>query len=315
MSAANFFWITSECPCSLAQRANFFWITSECPCSLAQRRISFGLPPSVRVPLLKGEFLLDYLRVSALLVEAGRSGGVGERISDSRRVGGRESGPSEVPATPGTLRGPSFCRKRFILSGMAEKPRIPLEPGKYYHLFNRGVNRNLIFQETADYQKFLTLVERHVCPIGHVYSYALMRDHWHLSISTFPEGDLPPYRLKDKHALGRVIGHLQNAYAKYYNHKYRRVSAVFEHKYERHEVGFLKYFKALVVYHHFNPQKHGFIDAYKNYPWTSYRTLIQQETLTFLQREIVWQKFGGQQAFLDAHSDYNDAFWDKLTVE
>jgi hypothetical protein len=198
---------------------------------------------------------------------------------------------------------------------MAQKPRIHLEPGKCYHLFNRGVNRTVIFQETEDFEKFLSLVELHICPIGHVYSYVFMWDHWHLSISTFLAGNLPAHRLKDKHALSRVIGHLQNAYAKYYNHKYRRVSAVFEHKFERHEVNTLEYFKALVVYHHFNPQKHGFIETYQGYTWTSYRTLIQQETPTFLQREIVWQKFGGQQAFLDAHLDYNESFWDKLTVE
>ncbi len=198
---------------------------------------------------------------------------------------------------------------------MAEKPRIALEPGKYYHLFNRGVNRTLIFQETADYEKFLMLIERHICAVGKVYSYALMRDHWHLCISTLPADELPPHRLKDVHALGRVVGHLQNAYAKYYNHKYSRVSAVFEHKYERHEVHSQEYFRSLVVYHHFNPQKHGFIDLYTNYSWSSYRSLIQPGSSTFLDREAVWEKFGGREAFITAHIDYNEAFWDKLTVE
>lgn len=214
------------------------------------------------------------------------------------------------------LSNPFIYSKRLYLSFvMAEKPRIILEPGKYYHLFNRGVNRTLIFQETADYDKFLELVALHIGAIGHTYSYALMRDHWHLCISTLPANELPPHRLKDKHALSRVVGHLQNAYAKYYNHKYRRVSAVFEHKYERQEVYSLEYFKSLVVYHHFNPQKHGFIDKYTLYPWSSYRSLLEQTAPTFLRREAVWEKFGGRDAFIAAHADYNEAFWDKLTIE
>lgn len=198
---------------------------------------------------------------------------------------------------------------------MAEKPRISLKPGKYYHLLNRGVNRAAIFQETADFDKFLSLAQHHLCEVGQVYSYVLLWDHWHLCLSTFSRANLPAYRLKDKHALGRVVGHLQNAYAKYYNHKYKRVSAVFEHKYERYDVDSLEYFKALIVYHHFNPQKHGFIDKYTHYPWSSYRTLLEQDTPTFLSRDVVLKKFGGREAFISAHQNYNEAFWDKLTVE
>ncbi len=198
---------------------------------------------------------------------------------------------------------------------MAEKPRIHLEPGKYYHLFNRGINRATLFHDADDFEKFLVLAEHHLCPIGRVYAYALLRDHWHLCISTLPATQLPPHRLKDKHALGRVVGHLQNAYAKYFNHKNRRVSGLFEHKYERTEVSSLQYFKTLIVYLHFNPQKHDFVASYENYRWSSYRTLREDTTKTFLARDLVMSKFGGREAFLIAHENYEKSFWDKLAID
>ena len=120
--------------------------------------------------------------------------------------------------------------------------------------------------------------------------------------------------MKDKHGLSRVIGHLQNAYAKYYNHKYKRVSSVFEHKFERFHVDSLAYLKRLIVYHHFNPQKHNFIEKFEQYPWTSYRTLISDEE-TFLARDKVIDKFDGLNKFIEAHMNYNDKFWDKLNWE
>ena len=198
---------------------------------------------------------------------------------------------------------------------MPESPRIPLLPGRYYHLFNRGVNRTTIFDEAADYERFLWLVRQHILPVGRVYSYALLRDHWHLCISTFPAEKLPPHRLKDKHALGRVVGHLQNAYAKYFNHKYRRVSGLFEHKYERVEVTSVEYFRTLVLYHHFNPQKHDLIDYFDRYPWSSYQHLRDDAEPTFLAREVVWQKFGGRAAFQAAHQQYEHNFWEKLGID
>jgi hypothetical protein len=33
---------------------------------------------------------------------------------------------------------------------MPAKPKTNLVPGKYYHLFNRGINRRVLFQDEAE---------------------------------------------------------------------------------------------------------------------------------------------------------------------
>ncbi len=60
---------------------------------------------------------------------------------------------------------------------------IPLEPGKYYHIYNRGNNRENIFKEDRNYAYFLKLYVFHVGPIADTYAYCLLRNHFHLTCS------------------------------------------------------------------------------------------------------------------------------------
>ena len=57
---------------------------------------------------------------------------------------------------------------------------IPLEPGKYYHIYNRGNNRENIFKEDRNYAYFLKLYTFRVGPIADTYAYCLLRNHFHL---------------------------------------------------------------------------------------------------------------------------------------
>ena len=59
---------------------------------------------------------------------------------------------------------------------------IPLEPGRYYHIYNRGNNRENIFKEDRNYAYFLKLYAFHVGPIADTYAYCLLRNHFHLFV-------------------------------------------------------------------------------------------------------------------------------------
>jgi hypothetical protein len=62
-----------------------------------------------------------------------------------------------------------------------------------------------------------------------------------------------------------------------------------------------RYFVRLVVYIHLNPVRHGFVDAPDGWPFSSYRTLLTTGP-TRLERELVLDWFGGQEAFVSAHA-------------
>jgi len=54
-----------------------------------------------------------------------------------------------------------------------------LQYGVYYHIYNRGVNRENIFREERNYPYFLKLYARYIEPVAETYVYCLLRNHFH----------------------------------------------------------------------------------------------------------------------------------------
>jgi len=57
-----------------------------------------------------------------------------------------------------------------------------LQSGVYYHIYNRGNNRENLFLEEKNYPYFLFLYEKHIEPVADTYAYCLMRNHFHLLV-------------------------------------------------------------------------------------------------------------------------------------
>ncbi|NJC27750.1 transposase [Neolewinella antarctica] len=184
---------------------------------------------------------------------------------------------------------------------MPQAPRPVIRPNAYYHIYNRGVNRRTIFRKDSDFLHFLMLCDKYLAQAGQLLSYALMRDHFHLTVLMNPAADIPPKLLRTEHTLGRTFGHLQNAYANYFNFKYGTVSGLFEARFERKEVDSLRYLLDLIVYQHRNPRKHGVVDDYRSYFWTSYQEFANPLVTCHVAKELTLAKFGGPQAFFAAH--------------
>ncbi len=58
----------------------------------------------------------------------------------------------------------------------------PLQFGQYYHIFNRGNNRETLFREERNYPYFLSLFVKHIDPVVDTYAYCLMPNHFHLLV-------------------------------------------------------------------------------------------------------------------------------------
>src|SRR3990172_3548488 len=59
---------------------------------------------------------------------------------------------------------------------------IPFVPDQYYHIYNRGVNRERIFFEQANYLLFLRGIKKYICPKAKIIAYCLMPNHYHLLV-------------------------------------------------------------------------------------------------------------------------------------
>ena len=58
----------------------------------------------------------------------------------------------------------------------------PLLPGVYYHIYNRGNNREDLFIEKRNYPYFLSLYAKHIEPVADTFAYCLLRNHFHFSL-------------------------------------------------------------------------------------------------------------------------------------
>ncbi|MCK9399108.1 MAG: hypothetical protein M0Q51_03800 [Bacteroidales bacterium] len=57
-----------------------------------------------------------------------------------------------------------------------------LIPGKFYHIYNCGINGENLFNITEDYERFMRLYEKYICPVADTYAWVLMKNHFHLMV-------------------------------------------------------------------------------------------------------------------------------------
>jgi len=172
----------------------------------------------------------------------------------------------------------------------------PITHGNYYHVYNCGINGVSLFREKKNYEFFLQLYEKYICPIADTYAWCLMGNHFHILIRIREENEIDLNRLyTSDRILYPVRGikpphiyfsHLFNSYAQAYNNMYARHGGLFERPFKRKLISSEKYFRRLVLYIHNNPVHHGFCEHPVEYLWSSYigsisdkRIIVKQELL------------------------------------
>ena len=143
---------------------------------------------------------------------------------------------------------------------------------QYYHLYNRGANRQEIFIEPSDYAYFLSLFKCHLAhntkndPFYRVFkkyeneveiiAYCLMPNHFHLLCY-----------LKDPQGIVHLMRSVMTAYSMYFNKKYKHSGKLYESNFLATRVDSDTYLWHVSRYIHLNP-----IDAgldYLTYEYSS----------------------------------------------
>ncbi len=195
---------------------------------------------------------------------------------------------------------------------------VKVEKGRTYHIYNRGINGENIFIEDRNYTYFLKRWQDFLAPVTETFAYCLLRNHFHFlvrvksadilvkDINTGKEKILDPTQ---------QFSNFFNSYAQSINKSYHRTGSLFEHPFRRIEVQSDTYFTRLIAYIHYNPQKHGFIDNYKDYPYSSYQSHISKRP-TKLNRQEVIDWFGNETEFISFHDSYREfSDLDKVVYE
>ncbi len=159
--------------------------------------------------------------------------------------------------------------------------------GEFYHIYNRGNSKQIIFRSETDYTRFKEILYianstesfklRNLETVNvfdterkdmlvHIGAYCLMPNHFHLLVTPARENGVPQFMLK-----------LATSYASYFNKKYDRTGALFEGSYKAKYADSDRYLKYLFSYIHLNPfrgkdghsQKYINLNRLHEYPYSS----------------------------------------------
>ena len=147
--------------------------------------------------------------------------------------------------------------------------RDSLIVGEYYHIYNRGVNKNLIFNDQNDYYRFIKSIflfnsdkslEIGAVSRGNTYrnvffvdrgnqlvdigAYCLMPNHFHFLI-----------KQKVDNGISIFFKKVLTGHSMFYNKKYKRTGPLFEGRFKSKLISNDEYLSYLFAYIHLNPVK------------------------------------------------------------
>lgn len=204
-----------------------------------------------------------------------------------------------------------------------------LLPGQFYHVFNRGNNRENVFYKPENTLYFLKKYTKYLFPLVETYTYCLLPNHFHLLIRVRSiaeiltqdgAADLACFKNLEDLARGKdaatchaYVGELVSeqfrllfmSYAKAINKQEKRVGSLFQKNFKRLCITSDPHLHNVVLYIHANPQLHRLRGDFRNWTDSSYATMLSDGP-TKLCRTAVLNWFGGKEQFIHRHKEYID---------
>ncbi len=152
----------------------------------------------------------------------------------------------------------------------------------------------------------LNLYVRYIEPVAETFAYCLLRNHFHLLVriksetEIFSEIQNSSETIQVSTSPSTQFSNFFNAYAKAINNAYGRTGSFFQHPFGRIPVTNSGQFHQVVLYIHHNPQKHKFVDDFREWKYSSYGLLLS-DLPTMLNRDAVLEWFGNRSEYTRLH--------------
>lgn len=132
--------------------------------------------------------------------------------------------------------------------------------GQYYHVYNRGTNRQPIFASEENY-RFLMRRVKQFLPLYsiRIVAYSLMPNHYHFLVEVDKDGSLSPF-----------FQRLFNSYSQAFNRQQNRTGTLFEGRAKSILINKSDYVYALVRYIHLNPVVAGLVGTPEDWHFSNY---------------------------------------------
>lgn len=202
--------------------------------------------------------------------------------------------------------------------------------GEYYHIYNRGVDKRVVFADAKDYVRFLETVWF----VNNIETSTGLSDHKRKpsgrplgSVATDPKGlqslqklvEIVCYCLNPNHyhfilkqlfkgGVSLFMGKLSNSYTKYFNTKHERSGSLFQGPFESIHIDSNEYLLYLSAYVNGNNFIHGLGKSITGWPYSSCPDFLGKRDGKLCRKEIILDQFNDSQneykKFLKDNAEY-----------
>ena len=235
--------------------------------------------------------------------------------------------------------------KPYVIIDYMSIRKVSLVEGEYYHIYNRGNNKQIIFINDEDKDRFIKLLylcnsTRHFNfkediiqlkidawdfkrddQLVEIEAWVLMPNHFHLYLKALPKQGF------GVNNITLFMSKFCTAYAKYFNKKYKRTGSLFEGKFKSVHIKNEIQAKYLFSYIHLNPvkliqsdwkevgikDKIEAINFLNTYKWSSYIDYInsKRKENVILNKDVFSAYFNSQNNFKNEIFEWLDTFKSK----
>ena len=195
------------------------------------------------------------------------------------------------------------------------------EPDTMYHVYNRGVDKRIIFKDEQDYAVFLDFLKYALLTDSQtdeafdpsVISAATRFNFRRLGLSN--EVDLVAFCLMPNHfhllvyqhsidGITKLMRSIATGYSMYFNKRYERKGTLFQGRYKASTINSDSYWDHISRYIHLNPIELG-VD-WRTYPRSSYRIYAGEAKAEWVKPGLVLDSFDSINNYERFVSEYVD---------
>ncbi|MDP3994977.1 MAG: transposase [bacterium] len=217
----------------------------------------------------------------------------------------------------------------------------PLVTDNYYHVFNRGVNKQPIFNGVKDYKRLLNLLRfynyadhpvrfskflllsndqrkeiwnrlENSSTLLNIITYCFMPNHFHLLVKQNIEN-----------GTSRFLANIQISYTKYFNIKNDRVGPLLQGQFKAVKIDSEEQLLHLSRYIHLNPFSSALVKNIKDiadYGWSSFKEYLEDVDYPVCRHDLINGYFSNKDKYKDFvldNADYqkNLEYVKHLTIE
>jgi putative transposase len=192
-------------------------------------------------------------------------------------------------------------------------------PESMYHVYNRGVDKRIIFQDERDYVVFLSFLKYAFLPLedtNKVVDTALLSEAQRFNLRRLNlanEVELAAFCLMPNHfhlllyqhssdGITKLMRSIATGYSLYFNKRYGRSGTLFQGRYKAIRINSDVYWQHISRYIHLNPLDRK--ADYRYYPYSSYRFHSGTAKAEWVKSELVLGNFSDAKQYEQFHDEY-----------